>query len=103
MSHTRGVLVALEVYELCIEHCVEYGLVAEDFFDVNQIACFVVLHRRFPVSERVERYLLQSWILEFEYDLFTLFVKVSSHQISRDSEDSIGILLNGFQHAYKFG
>ena len=49
---------------------------AEDFFYMQDVSGLVVFHCGFPVSERVQAYLFESWVLEFECYAFACFVEV---------------------------
>jgi len=42
--------------------------VSEELHDVENVFCFVIFHRGFPVSECVEGYLHYSWVFEFSCD-----------------------------------
>ena len=49
---------------------------AEQLLNMQYISCFVVFDCGFPVSECVQAYLFESWVLEFECYAFACFVVV---------------------------
>ena len=50
-------VIVFEAYELCVEHSVVEGVVAEYFFNVEDAFGFVVFHCGFPVTKGVKSYL----------------------------------------------
>ncbi len=55
VCNSGGEVVVLESYKLGVEKGVVDRLVTEHFFDVENIFCFVVFHRGFPMHECLER------------------------------------------------
>ena len=64
----RVVLVVLETDELGVDESVFDESMSKQFHDVQDVSGSVVFHGGFPMSERVEVYLEQSWVLKFVGD-----------------------------------
>jgi hypothetical protein len=50
--------------------------VTEQLLDVEDIFGFMLFHGCFPVSECVQVYFFEAWVLEFESDAFVCLVEV---------------------------
>jgi len=59
----RVVLIVLETDELGVDESVFDESMSKQFHDVQDVSGSVVFHGGFPMSERVEVYLEQSWVL----------------------------------------
>ena len=78
-------------------------LMSEPFLDVEDVLRLVVLHRRVEVSERVEGYPGQAWIVQFVRDSSLLVVVRLSEVLELSiPEDSLRRLRERVEHRHEF-
>jgi hypothetical protein len=86
-----------------VDQSVPDVLVPEDFYDLKNALCLVVLHCGFVVSECMKADLCKSWILHFEYDLSASSLVALSHYIWVRWEQRLRVFRQGVKHACQFG
>lgn len=81
MRHSSREFILVEAEKLGVDQRVVYGFVSQNFFDVENVFCFVIFNCGLPMAESVKGNLVYSRIFEFSCYSFALTRKVSPHNI----------------------